>query len=254
MAGVSGLSAIRTTPFGGLVSENVNLVTRILAAGPVAYWPLDETAGGTANDNTATGADGTNYNLTIGEPGVGDGGTSYLFENNVASCVYFDAGPLAALNGVFNGAEGSLIAWIRLPVEFWTDGDGHVMFHFYADVDNNIRLYKQGAVDGRLMFVYRAGGVDSTIQLDGNSQVGWLRVGMTWSATADEFRAYFGSGEVAGSPATGLGVWAGALDGLLTVLGANARVAGNGCGSWEAHIALWDAPQTEATIISLLNL
>lgn len=253
MAGVSGLSGMRTSPFGGIVAEDVDLVARILAASPVAYWPLNETAGTTANDNTATGADGTNDAVTIGEPGVGDGETCYLYEEANSAVTYFSVGSIAALNGVFNGSEGTIIVWARIPEAFWTDGLAHAFFSFYADVGNNIYIRKS-SVDGRLHFWYQAGGTYSVIELDGNSQIGWLRMGMTWSATNDEVRAYFGSGEVTGSPETGLGAWAGSLDRLITALGASALVAGAASDVWEAHIALWDAPQTEATILSLLNL
>jgi hypothetical protein len=53
----------------------------ILADGPVAFWPLNETVGATANDLTGHGHHGIiSAGCSLGQPGIGDGETSIGFD------------------------------------------------------------------------------------------------------------------------------------------------------------------------------
>lgn len=89
-----------------------NYDATILADGPVAFWPLNETSGTTATDTTGNGHSGSyvgtaGTNYTLGQAGIGDGETAVLFDGSAG---YVDVAtvPTTVTN------TWSLEAWIKL--------------------------------------------------------------------------------------------------------------------------------------------
>ena len=102
---------------------------KVLSYDPIAYWMMDEKQGAVSYDMVTarnTGArNGAYTGVTLGQPGIGDGNTSPLFDGaNDFTNIYS-----ASFNAAFNGAEGTLGIWMRVfNVAVWTDGTGTDQF------------------------------------------------------------------------------------------------------------------------------
>jgi hypothetical protein len=104
---------------GSLDAPDVTCVTAstyvesVMAANPIAYWPLDEDGGPLAFDYADGGYNG-NYSsmgVTYGQPGVLDGGTSVLFDGTHGDILVTD-GMFGSVADFLGSASFSLEAWI----------------------------------------------------------------------------------------------------------------------------------------------
>ena len=95
---------------------------KILGYSPIAYWPLWEADGSTAEDISGNGFDGAYVDVTLGADGIGDGRTCPLFDGAAGYMNAFSTG----LRDAFNGAEGSFAIWAKVfNVGVWTDGNNN---------------------------------------------------------------------------------------------------------------------------------
>ena len=212
----------------------------------ILYHPMNESVGGVAIDYSPEGNDGAYTGVTLGQPGIGDGLTCPLFDgandfNNIYS-VPFDAD--------FNGAEGTVLLW-RQPINVgvWTDGVIRYFVHLYVDPNNEVRIIKAGAANTVFMG-YRAGGVLLSATSAAEFDIGFNCYGVTWSALADEVRG-FKDGAQLGATINGLGVWAGPLLASRTLIGAATIAPANVWDGYEAHVAVYSAPQPPAVMAYL---
>lgn len=228
-----------------------NLVLNTSPANLVAYWPLNETSGTNADDKqTSTNADGTyTGTFTLGQPGIGDGNTSVLFDGLTARVNLTDA--LAALNGAgkFNGAAGTISGFAKVSaVGVWTDTTTDYMAEFGADANNRVQLDK--SANNTIQLAYRAGGTLTQIQAT-VSALTFFHFAITWNKAADQVMAFI-NGAQAGTTQTGLGVWAGVLAATFTGIGdfrsTSSSAPWNG---WLAHIAMWNIALTPSQIATL---
>lgn len=211
-------------------------VKNLFGSSLVGYWPLWEAAGPTVHDVSGNGRHGTAGGATpptFGQPGVGDGRTSVLLPANHG---YLDL--YASISPVWSGAEGSLMLWAKVAgAGNWTDGVGRYLARFENTASTSyVRIYKGTAVNN-LSYRYAAGGTVETINAT-TSSTEWMHVGLTWSKAADRVVAYLDGVQV-WAP-TGLGVWAGAPDATLCVLGSSNAGLGAAWNGWMAHALLLD--------------
>lgn len=220
-----------------LEHRQLDYADKVLSVAPnnlIAYWKMDEAAGGVAVDSSPEGNDGAYTGVTLGQPGIGDGLTCPLFDgandfNNIHS---------AALNADFDGAEGSLVIWVRLNgVGVWTDGANRFCINLRVNNNNRIHIQKPNS-NSRLQWLYRAGAVVSQREETALSITDWMTLGFTWSAGADEAIAYRDGNQI-GAILNGLGVWAGNLSATNTLIGAETTGPAAVMDGLEAHAALW---------------
>lgn len=219
---------------------------KVKSLSPIAYWPMWEASGAVATDISGNGRNGAYTGVTLGQTGIGDGRTCPLFDgandfNNIYSVSFRDA---------FNGGEGTVALWAKVSAGgVWTDGT--VRYLIYLTVDaNNFVYVRRSSVNGFADWIYKAGGTQETVQLGSLSTTDWFHMALTWSATSDEMIAYY-NGSQTGSTQTGLGVWAGNLGALSTLIGAINQVPANVWSGYLAHCAVWDSALTDAQVSSL---
>jgi hypothetical protein len=214
-------------------SQYWHKVNAIRRGNLIAQWPIWEPDGTDVHDYSGMRRHAVSVDLgarAAGSDGVHqaalfDGATSYV---NVYS---------AALAAAFNGAEGTIVIWPKVyNVGVWTDGLIHFATAFFADVNNNVQLYKD-TID-RLVWIYIAGGVAVAVALIVNPTA-FMCLGLTWSKSNNRMRAFY-NGLQTGVDQVGLGVWAGALDATWTVIGAYNTVPLYSWYGWIAHGALWN--------------
>jgi len=208
----------------------------------IGYWTLSEPTGATtAEDESDQSNAGTYSDVTLAADGIGDGLTGASFDGNSSYVDIYSA----ALNSDFDGAEGALLIWGRVAnANVWTDGTERVLATLGADADNLVRLYRS-STNNTLGWEYKAGGTSKLLTLGSLSDTEYIQLLITWSAAADEVRAYCNGVQV-GTTQTSLGTWAGNLNAALCTLGAANTTPENVWNGLLAHAALWTAPLDEA--------
>lgn len=221
-------------------------VKRVLDTGPIACWPLNEAVGSVAHDVSGHARHGAYTGPTLGQPGIGNGGTCPLFDGiNDRINIYS-----ASLAAAFNGAQGTLATWARASgTGMWTDGAERRAISLSADSSNYITLEKYTS-NNLLLFLYRAGGTSEQVAISPISTLDWISLILTWNKTADQVIAYH-NGVQSGATQTNLGTWAGALSSTQCCIGAQSTAASQ---PWDGRLALaplWDRALTPAEALSV---
>ena len=213
----------------------------------IGYWPLWEGSGTKAEDISGKARHGTHVGVTLGQPGIGDGRTSSLYDGSLDYTNIYSP----ALAAAFNGAEGTLLIWAKVAnAGVWTDGTLRVLVDLQGGTD---RIYiDRTATNNQLEFKYDAGATE-TIITDTSlaATTGWFCLALSWSKSGDAVKAYI-SGAQVGTTQTGLGTWTQVLNTSFCIIGAY-NVAPNYVWSGTlAHDALWSKALT-ATQIAYLS-
>jgi len=220
---------------------------KVIRYGPIAYWQLNETAGVTAACSVNSPAqDGTYTGVTLAN-GTGPDGQPCPFFDGANDFVDVVS---ATLNTVFNGSVGTAMVWTQVAnVDVWTDGTARAMFEYGANFNNRILIFRPVA-NNTINSWYTAGGVAEQINTGALADTDWMHWAITWDQpTANEVEA-FKDGVSLGVSGT-LGVWAGALVGGWTAIGARSNVPNEPWHGWISHAALWDTVLTQSQILDL---
>lgn len=138
-----------------LLSAQQTYTKKILgmSPAPLAYYPLWERAGTVAYDITGHGYNGTYGNITLAQPGIGDGNVAAQW---AAANSYMDFYS-AAFNTAFNGKEFAVSFWVKLiDTANWTPASNIVPLMIQVDASNKLHLYNDS---GNTLFIfYVAGG------------------------------------------------------------------------------------------------
>jgi hypothetical protein len=133
---------------GRLHSGGQSYAQRVLALGPVAYWPLDDAAGSAAARELVVGTAATATDVTFGAAGIGDGKTAATFNGTSSSVNIYSA----ALNAAFSGQLFSFFCWGRRP----TDATYRVLAALRVDSSNEFAFHKNAG--NQPIFIYVAAG------------------------------------------------------------------------------------------------
>lgn len=208
----------------------------------LVYFPQWEGAGAVSFDQY-NAWNGAYVGVTLRQTGIGDGETCPLFDGANDYNNIFTAG----LQGAFNGAEGTCLAWARVfNAGVWTDGAHRHIVTLAVNTANNQLHLRKDDNNNRLTALYEAGNIIVSRNITTNT-LDWFHFAMTWSKSAGatgEVRVYF-NGVQEGAMLTGLGIWAGNLAADLTNVGCrdNAPLDRPWYG-YIAHAAVLDTPLT----------
>ena len=230
---------------------NVQYMQRVLATDPIAYWMQDEKQGLVSYDMVTARSDGARNGAytgpTLGQPGIGDGRTAPLYDGALDYADIYSV----ALNAAFNGQAVTIMAWIRVSAAgVWTDGNTRMVMRLRVDANNFMQIVKV-VPNGTMNWQYVAGGVSkarTVATFAGRTE--WIPVALTADRAADEVRAY-ADGIQAGATLVGLGVWAGNLDPVFTLMGASTQVPNSPWDGWLAHGIVWDRALSPAEMLFL---
>ena len=93
---------------------------KVLGYSPIAYWPLWEASGATAEDISGNGFDGAYTGVTLGQEGIGDGNTCPLFDGANDYVDIYSAGFAGALMRL----RVPLTGWMKVfNAGVWTDSE-----------------------------------------------------------------------------------------------------------------------------------
>lgn len=215
----------------------------------LAYWPLAEASGSTAADISGSGRNGTYSGATLNATTFLDGNPAPSFDGiNDYVDVYS-----TSFAAAFNGAEGSALAWQKVSSSsVYTDGTARRSFSFAASAANRV-LAGRPTTDNTIIGFYAAGGVNKQVSLGSFTDTNWVQVVVTWSHSADQMKFYEDGAQV-GTTMTGLGTWAGSLDPIRNVIGANTTNGDQGWPGYIANVAVWDTILTSGEISALYSV
>lgn len=207
----------------------------------IGFWPLWERSGSVARDLSPQANNGAYTIGTLAGANFTDGRGMPTFDGATDYVDLYSASLVAD----FDGGEGSLLVWAKVSaVGVWTDGAERWLVGLSADNNNRIRLYR-ATTNNRLAFNYAAGGTNEFVTMNGLSETGLMVLGLTWSKTAGQVKAFYGASQE-GTTQTGLGTWSGSLAETKTVIGANATTPGAVWSGNLARFALWNTPLSNA--------
>src|SRR5260221_455769 len=151
----------------------------------IGYWPLNELSGPVAFDISGNGRNGTHNAVTLGQPGIGDGGTSTKYDGSTS----WTNGYTASLAGAFNGQELTVLIWYKVrAASVWTDGISRSSWVILADGNNFIQLQKPAAVN-TVILAETAAAVQKSVSI-ATSYVNWKQIALTVSKSNDRLKAY----------------------------------------------------------------
>lgn len=218
-------------------------VLGIASSSLVALWPLNEASGTTAFDQSGNGRNAAYTNSpTLGQTGIGDGGTAPLFvpANNTFVNTF-----TASMAAAFNGSQGTFAMWFKVSgAGVWTDAASRYLFIIAADGNNQVRLTKT-TTNNQLQWVYDASATLKSANVT-YSATTWSHFAMTWDKAGDAFKFYL-NGAQSGATVNGLGVWAG------VPTAGNCGIASlGGAGSiWDGYCAM---PGLWSTVLSATQI
>lgn len=216
---------------------------RILAMFPVAYWPLNEASGTTMTD-IRNGFNGTYTAVTLGQPGIGDGLTSALF-NGTSAYAQVTGANLTNLAAAFNKDEFTVMAWAKVAnAGVWSDATQRRILYFGFSTDEaNNHFYLRKNTTTNQARGGRAGTTHRAIDYTTSGPTGWFHIALRSSMAETTVRLYYNGAEV-GTPGTGISAIAGSI--------AKAHFAMTDAvylwSGWLAHIAIFDRALTPAEI------
>ena len=241
------MPVMKVGPGRALLGGGGNYNDLVMGTRPIAYWPLDESAGTVARCLVNTAQNGTYTGVTLANDNTGPFGTPAPWYDGATS--YLNAFS-AALAAAFNGAEGTIIIWAKVnAVGVWTDGVEHRISTFRADINNRL-INGTNSLANQLRWAYRSGGVFNLRDGLGYTTVDWFMHTITWSKALDEVRAFHNGAQV-GATMNGLGVWAGALANTTTVLGSASTVPANSWHGWLGPSGIWGRALPPAEVLDL---
>lgn len=224
-------------------------VLAIQSASLIAYWPLWEASGATADNYEGTAArDGTYVGSpTLGQTGIGDGRTSVLLNGSTQYINVYTASLLAG----FDGEIGTVMIWY--DATNWSDGNLGVILKFTGDGTNSV-LIRKGTTNDEVLF-YRIG--ENTVKsatYDTGGPAGFACFAMTYNSAGAGAQKHYYNGSQVGATLTGLGGWDAnpVLDGTDgALLGANDTVPQTLCSGRLAHAIYWNTVLSGAEISGL---
>ena len=234
--------------------QDETYIERVLAtqfANLIAYWPLNETSGTSADNAEGTAArDGTyarNVTTMGTSTGIGDGNTAPVFDGTNDVCDIYSA----SFNTALNTSTGTAAIWMQAEVAEW--GDATLRRPLYMAVDGDNRIYIQRSSANELVVVYEAGNTIISHTVTGFTTANWYHVGLTWDTGEDEVIVYQ-NGSQFSSILTGLGTWVGDLNSSNTTIGATSNGPANAWNGRLAHCATWSTALTAGDILSLATV
>jgi hypothetical protein len=219
-------------------------VQTLFGAALIGYWKLAESSGTTAFDSSGNGRNGTTSGALVGQPGIGDGLTSYWFDGSNDVIDVFSA----SLGGAFNGAEGAVMGWAKVNAAgVWTDTVGRHIFKLRTGTTSEIAALKN-STNNDIRGFRRVGATFNTA-LSTFSSTSWFHFALTWSASGSRVTSYV-NGAVGQAINVSLPAWTGAV----TVCNIGAGVGADYWNGWLAHVAMLNREATAAEIAKAATL
>jgi lysophospholipase L1-like esterase len=162
-------------------------IKNLFGSSLIGYWPMDEASGTIAYDKSGNARNGTYANVTLGQPGIGDGKTSPLFGAAQSRNSVYSAGLLAASDWT----EYGISIWVKmLNVGVWTDGVLRRAINLVHGNDT-ISIYKVDSPNNQFTLATYIGGVQKATIFGALTTIDWFNIGFTGSQSNNRVIHYY---------------------------------------------------------------
>lgn len=217
---------------------------KVLATGPIAYWPQSETAGLTAHCLVNPLQDGTYTGVTLANDNTGPFGTPAPWYDGATSFCDIQT---AALVAALSTSTGSMAIWTKVnAVGVWTDGARRHAFTLYRDLQNRLRSAKH-AVNNSTQSIHEGNNVLVSIVNAGHAETAWVHWAMTWDLGGN--LSVYVDGALDGIPVGVVTAWVGAF--ISAYIGSGTGAPANLWHGWLGPCAVWDRVLTQPGIAAL---
>ncbi len=214
----------------------------------LAFWPLNETSGTTADNAQGVGArDGTYSNVTLNDT-PGPKGENAGTWNGTNSFVDIFSN---SLSNALNGAEGSMAIWFKVSqAGVWSDGLSAFLFQIRISTTNRIFLTK-GATTDQLSGRRQVGGETGAFSFITSGPTTWVHQVLTWSEANTRWNFYVDN--VSRASGSNIGTWpGGTLDSAFCNIGINDNAGVlNPTDGHLQYAAIWNVELTASEVSTL---
>jgi hypothetical protein len=207
----------------------------------VVYFPLNETSGTAAEDDSGNNADATYHGVTLNSTTFLTGDPAGSWDGVNDNVDMYTAHYAANVNE----QEGSAMVWVYPAA--WTNSILQVILAMSADTNNRNLIRKSAG--NQLQFRYVAGGVTRDVLVT-VTPTGWMQILFTWTLSGNLTRGYH-AGIQDGSMTT-LGTFVGALDPTTNTIGAGSTSGTSPFAGNIAQVAIWKNTILNATQAAML--
>lgn len=235
LVGAKPPSAPTTTTTSTTTTLAPTYTDKVLSYSPIAYWPLAEASGTTADNAEGTAARDGTYNSDVSAwpvgTGIGDGNGAPTFSGDDNCNIY-----TASLAGAFDGDEFTIGGWAKVSgAGDWSDATYRWMLELQgSDIHNRIYFAKTNAANQLRLHQSSNSTVKEVLSTVLAGTTAWFHVCITASVVADEVKCFIDGSQV-GSTLTGLGAWSAPLNSGFGKLGMQYVTAG----VWKGYLAHW---------------
>lgn len=236
-------------------STTKSYLQRILDYSPIAFWPLNETSGTTADNAEGTAAmDGAHI---AGGGGEIIGMRSNIFRSGEWAYRFPSAAALvniysADLNTAMNKNEGSIVCWIKVPTTAqWAESSTQRYLYIAGSTSNRFIIQHSSA--NTIGVIRTAGGTSKTVSIDMSSTpTTWQCIIVTYSVTNNEMKVYL-NGVQQGTTQTS-GSFSGSLATTTCCIGATDTSGTNDINDrLVSNVAIFNRVLTGAEVADLSN-
>lgn len=196
LAGTYGFSIVVTDVGGNVIEQSFSIrvlsystkIQSLFGKDIINWLKQDEFTGATVAGDSSSGAStpGAYSNVSLGQPGVGDLGTSCLYSFSPVSSLNLFSSAFAS---AFNTDELTCMTWFLPPSDFWTDGRSEIFFELTnAAVTSYLQMFHVS--NNQVRISYPNGSNPITLANLG-SYTSWTHMIFSASKTADRQDAYF---------------------------------------------------------------
>ena len=223
--GMHGVGGVPLSSLGGGALKSY--ADKVLGYGPIAYWPLWDTAG--AATCLVNPLQNGTYNGPILANGSGPDGSP---------CPWFDGANdfvdvfTATLAGVFTGNLNTVCIWSKVNAAgSWTDGVIRELHRFrFTAAGGYLRAFKTNAANA-LQWTRFDGVGAQNVGTGGHADTGWMLIAQTLTVAGNQYKAFKNAVQENGTQ-VGLGNMGAALD--QAYLGDS---TGGGAAPWHGWLA-----------------
>lgn len=156
----------------------IDLVRHTRPGNLVGYWPLNETSGSIAHDVSGNGNHGTIYGALLGQPGMGDGNTSFYFDGINDTVDIFSS----SLANKYNPSSTTILCHHKLDANVLRTTDGRRPYQFGKDYGPPYTLSYRSSTGNFMLYGHGTTGLDHNTILDGSN--------FSTTITSDYIRSY----------------------------------------------------------------
>lgn len=233
-----------------------NYITKILDTSPVAYYPLRET-GGSSAEQVAGGSipDGA-YIGTVLADALGPDGINNAPRFDGASDqvdLYSTAFQTMWVQAVSD--IGSMMIWAKVIDQAYWDSAAFGYMVYIANTNATVAVHRicKGYTATVMQWFREWTHIENEQKLP-MTELGWLCAGMTWDQPANEHKAFY-NGVQFGSTNIGLNAFpADALDSDSVGLGGRSSGGADVFDGWLAHFVIWEKVLTPAEMLTVATV